>query len=446
MNLDLTTQMIYDDNEIRVIWQKGSTDRLLITFGDLTTPANGHHYFGDTSARKAGIATLGIMAKRGNWYPNRSLHAAYEKILPIIRGYSIRMACGGGMGGYAALKFSRLFGATHVIALGPQWSIDLAECDGVNPGWQSYFHLGMRGMGIRADDVAGEVFLFSDSHDKLEVFHHRKMIEACPGLHHIDVPMVSNHVTSVLAETDDFVSLLNACVTANLTELYRLSRDARKNHYVWRTGIIAAALQRFPKIGYQALLKYARQDVAYFHPHKSYIYEILTDISKSGGIQEAVRFYDQCRALLDPVEQIKACAQLTRMGAASLRIETTHDTALVYDIKQNKCLHRQASADDLESYVKLEMFGQSAALYVVIGEVKMYLTSGFQTTICVPDGDHSQKNPFNFEIEPAPHGRFAIKFSGFYLCAEKAGAVYCNRPSANEWEQFVIGAYAEPTP
>jgi hypothetical protein len=445
MNQNLTTQIVYDDNDIRIVWQNGSTDFLLMTFGDFNTPANGHRYFADTLAHKAGITTLGVMAKRGNWYPKRSMEAAGNKILPLIKDHATRIGYGGSMGGYAALKFSRLLGATHVIALCPQWSIDKAECDGVDPGWQSYFHLGMRGMGIRAEDVAGQVFLFSDSFDDLELFHSRKIIEACPGARFINVPMVSHHVTEVFAGNDDLSALLNACTTLNLNALHRLSRQMRKDHATRRTGVIGAALRRIPETGFRTLLKHARQDIEYVRPHESYIHEILAYIARTEPAQEAVKFYYQCRSLLDPVEQIKACAQITRTGDASLCIETTHDTVLVYDVKQNKCIHRQASANEFESHVKIEMFGQYAALYVVSSEVKMYLASGSQTSLCVPAPGSVQTHPFNFEIEGAPNGNFSLKFANFYLCAEKNGALFCNRPSADAWEHFAIGAYVHPT-
>ena len=443
MNLSLITQIVYDDVDIRVIWQRGNTNLLLITFGDLTTPAKGHHYFSDVSARKAGVAALGMMAKRGNWYPQKSLERAYEKIRPLIENYNIRIAYGGSMGGYAAIKFSRLFGATHVIALCPQWSIDKAECEGNDPGWQTYFHLGMRGMGIRAEDVAGRVFLFADGFNPREMFHCRKIIEASPGAQYINVPLVSPHVTSLFADVS-LIQLLNACLTFNLNELHQISRATRKNTRIWRAGVIDAALQRWPRIGFRALLKYSRQDVDYLRPHKPYTLAILDRIMQTDGIQEAIEFYNECRHQLNPMDQLKSCAQLTRMAGVYLMIETTHGTTLVYDLKENRCSHKSTCEEGAESRVEIEMLGRFAALFIRIGEMKFYLTIDAIATLAIPDMDNSQRHPFNFEIDGAPNGLFSVKFAGSYLCAQKDGVAVCNRNSADAWEHFMIGVGLKP--
>ena len=444
MNRESTTQIVYDDDEIRVIWQNGSTDFLLMTFGDLITPANGHRYFADTPARKAGITALGIMSKRGNWYPKQNLHLAYRTIQPLIQGYATRIAYGGSMGGYAAIKFSRLLGATHVIALCAQWSIDMDECAGVNPSWQSYFDPGMRGMGIRPDDVAGHVFLFFDGFDALEMFHCRKIIEAYPSARHINVPMVSHHVTSVLAGTSNLLALLNACQALDFAALDRLSFETRRNHIVRRIALIEATLRRLPKLGYRMLLKFARRDVSHVGRHKSYIYALMADILNDDGPQAAARFYRECRAVLDPIEQIKACAHLTRLSGAYPYIETTHGTALIYNIKDNRCVHRSACTEIFEAYVQIEVFGQFAAFFVVIGAVKFYLTRVPQSTLCIPGMDGTLNQPFNFKIGPASAGKFALKWADFYLCAELVGDVFCNRSSAGGWEHFMIGVSDGP--
>jgi hypothetical protein len=444
MNQDLTPQIVYDDDEIRVIWQQGSSQLLLITYGDLINPADGHRYFADAPLRKAGITALGIMAKRGNWYPQQNLQEAYQKIQPLIEDYHIRIAYGGSMGGYAAIKYSRLFGATHVIALCPQWSIDMAECDSFDPTWQKYFHEGMRGMGIRAADVQGHVFLFLDNLDPLEMFHCRKIIEAYPTAHFINVPMVSHHVTSVFAGTANLVALINACLTVNLDALMRFSRETRRNSRIWRSLVIGAALKRLPKLGYRALVKYSRQDITYLKLHQSYILQVLTDIGQQDGIEAAVKLFQQCRIFLDPVEQVKTCAQLTRLGGASLQIETFHKTALIYDLKENKCINGVLTDNAFESCIEMEILGHSAALYTVIGELKFYLAVGPQRNITIPDIKFADTSPFSFEIDQVPNGKFAVKCAGQYLSAERNGTVSCNRKAADGWEHFMIGAYLTP--
>ncbi len=132
---DSTNVIIYDDEEIRVMWSPGADDVVLVTFGDLAILARDTRFFAETPLKKLGTAAVGIMAKRGNWYPSEHIKKASRAILDKINGYKVRILYGGSMGGYGAIKFSCLLRATHVIALCTQWSIDPLECGGVEPGW-----------------------------------------------------------------------------------------------------------------------------------------------------------------------------------------------------------------------------------------------------------------------------------------------------------------------
>src|SRR5271168_4492658 len=104
--------------------EKSCSSFVLITFGDLIMLASGLNFFAEAPTTKSEISCVGIMAKKGNWYPVESLKAAATALASIIQGYDRRITYGGSMGGYAAIKFSRLLGATEVISLCPQWSID----------------------------------------------------------------------------------------------------------------------------------------------------------------------------------------------------------------------------------------------------------------------------------------------------------------------------------
>jgi hypothetical protein len=113
------------------------------------------------------------------------------------------------MGGYAAIKFSKLLGATEVISLCPQWSIDPAES--LKNPWGSYFVPSMTGMSIRTEDVSGSVFLFVDNTDHVDSFHSGKICGAYPATNIINVPMVGHHITTVLAGTQNLLEIIDAC-------------------------------------------------------------------------------------------------------------------------------------------------------------------------------------------------------------------------------------------
>lgn len=171
----------------------------MITFSDLYTRADGRRFFADIPAIKADLACIGVVAKRGNWYPKHNLEAAASVILDHIRGYESRILYGGSMGGYAAIKYSALLGATQVIAFCPQWSIDAEECkDIVNPGWQEYFSETMRGMGVKAQDIGGRVFVFSDKYQNVDNFHYQMLAKHSSSIEFISsAPSAGNHLHAV---------------------------------------------------------------------------------------------------------------------------------------------------------------------------------------------------------------------------------------------------------
>jgi hypothetical protein len=53
------------------------------------------------------------MAKDANGYPAGSMRAALPAIAYTLRAFRVRLIYGSSMGAYAAIKYSRLLGATH---------------------------------------------------------------------------------------------------------------------------------------------------------------------------------------------------------------------------------------------------------------------------------------------------------------------------------------------
>jgi len=442
MDQNTFTQVVYDDDEIRVIWHPGQTDFVLITFGDLITPAQGHRYFADKPAHKADIAALGIVAKSANWYPAGHVLRAYEAISPLIKDYPVKVAYGGSMGGYAAIKFSRLFGATHVIALCPQWSLDLAECEGINPGWQEHVRPDMTGMGIRAADIHGEVFLFVDRLNPMDMFHCRMIIRAFGGAEVINVPCVGHNVTSVFAGTNNLLALIAACRARDIPALRLFVRRTRRNYPLWREKLIAAAIARFPKASYGRLIEHAYRDRSIMRQNPRYMAGALTYRARSHGRGGAITFYHDFRDLLDPMEQMKLCAQLCRIAQTTPMLETVHGTALIYDLTHGICSHKKSCEDVTEYCVKLEMSGGFAALYVLIGDARFYLLRDSRDSISTPPMAGDRRSPFGFEVEATGGGTFALKDRDVYLTAEPGGKIIGNRKSASIWERFSFGVQA----
>jgi hypothetical protein len=80
-------KIVYDDEELRVIYQPGHSDFLLVTFGDLISLASEDQFYADRPVTKMGLTCLGFMAKTPNWYPVENMRRAIQAISGLRRGF-----------------------------------------------------------------------------------------------------------------------------------------------------------------------------------------------------------------------------------------------------------------------------------------------------------------------------------------------------------------------
>ena len=236
---------IFEDEEISVFLQEGHSDFLLVTFGDLMNLVSGTKFSADVAVGKLGLNCIGFMAKRANWYPSTSMLAALPAVRGILEGFNERILYGGSMGGYAAIKFSSMLQASHVIAYCPQWSIDQEECSGRNPGWQQYFNPSMAKMGIRSADVSGQLWIFADGLNSTDAYHASEIERAHPGTTRFNVHLVDHHVTAVFAGTQFLGSILAACRAKDSLALAQLARQARRSSAIYAGNMLAAIRETF---------------------------------------------------------------------------------------------------------------------------------------------------------------------------------------------------------
>ncbi|MBS7541669.1 hypothetical protein [Ancylobacter oerskovii] len=240
--------LLFEDRHLLAYYQPGTLDFLLITFSDLIFPVEKRTFFAQGPAAKMSMPCLGLVAKKPNWFPPESVRKALEAMRPQLDAYRQRVLYGGSMGGYAAVKYSALFEASHVVSLCPQWSIDPAECGGVDPGWGGHFTRAMAGMGIVPADVAGRVYLFLDTYDRRDRFHAGKIQAAYPSSVIFSVPWVGHNVTGTLSGTSNLFRIVRACMEGNHADLYSIVRSARIARPKRRNKIVELASSRHPAL------------------------------------------------------------------------------------------------------------------------------------------------------------------------------------------------------
>lgn len=101
-------QIIFEDEHIRIIFLTGSSDTLVISFGDLISRAQGMSINAEKPLFTYQHNVIGIMPKQKSWFPKRSMLEMQRQIQPILVQFKQIVGYGGSMGGYAAIKYSNL--------------------------------------------------------------------------------------------------------------------------------------------------------------------------------------------------------------------------------------------------------------------------------------------------------------------------------------------------
>lgn len=244
--------VVYEDDHLVAVWHPGSTDHLLVTFGDMVGLANGTRFFADGPVRKARISCLGYVAKAPNWYPAGSVARALDACRPLVESYTDRVIYGGSMGGYAAVKYSGLLRAREVIALCPQWSLDPAELGGTPSAYERYFVPHMAGMGVTPGDVSGRVFLFFDPRQGEDRFHHDRIASVCGYSESFRLPSAGHHVTAMFAGSRHLVDLIGACRSGTPADRTRVAKTLRRTSGVRTRAVLTRAASLHPVLAARA--------------------------------------------------------------------------------------------------------------------------------------------------------------------------------------------------
>lgn len=443
--------IIYEDEQIRVLFWKCRSDRVVITFGDLITLAKETRYFADTPLKKLGLSTIGFMAKRGNWFPQSSMHLAAKVALPLINGYDSNVIYGGSMGGYAALKYSRLLKGKVIISLCPQWSIDPVECEGFETGYEKHFTPEMTGMGITKDDLAGNIFTFYDPAYAKDSFHLQKIKRLGYPLHIIHVPYSDHHVTTVLAGTQSMSELIDKAEQTDLQGLRRTSSIARRASAKRAQMIIEKASSRHPLLAGLLINTPSHQKKLDAKTFSSCDSTLLGNIDTTKHSEIALPILsriisrNKCairgQRLKDLYQRIEMKPRSPQPGT----IQTHHDSFLCYDLSSGKLTHKSRHEID----ARPTTLTYALALKSPSGNSAIGILWDNTPYLCIPDkSGNTQLTATTFNIEHSENhitieegaGVTRLRNNGNYVCANRRGDLAFDKQSASHWEAFRIQA------
>jgi tetratricopeptide (TPR) repeat protein len=225
----MSVQILHDSDHFRVLARKGASSFGLITFSPATQFAEGTRFWGDAIVTKADITAIGIMAHRPNWFPEEEMSRAAHAIRAHFAGLSQVIGYGSSMGGYAAVKFSALFGMTHVLSFAPQWSIapaDVGSWD--NRFLHRYDKWLNQNVAVQSKDVQGKVFLFYDPFLNVDEKNAQLIAERCSDVTTIKAYLTGHFPVETFKGTQAVMSLFEAALAGDIDAIRQTVQQKRR--------------------------------------------------------------------------------------------------------------------------------------------------------------------------------------------------------------------------
>jgi hypothetical protein len=172
----------------------------VVTFNELGSITNQDRFWGKEFFGKLGIASIGVITPKPNWYPAEEIAAAIEAINFRAKGRRI-VTYGHSQGGYGAIKFSAALGASAALSFCPQWSIAPDEVGHFDRRFVRFYDASLNnGRKIRPADISPNTFIFLDPFEGADVLN-ADLIDS-PATSRVIAPFTGHETVRIMAETD----------------------------------------------------------------------------------------------------------------------------------------------------------------------------------------------------------------------------------------------------
>jgi hypothetical protein len=442
------TSVLYEDDEIKVLWHPGNSDFLMVTFGDLVTMVNGDRFYADTPIRKLDLNCIGFMSKRPNWFPSKNVKASIPVIEPTIKRFIDRVIYGGSMGGHAAIKYSKALKATSVLAFCPQWSLDPVECEGNTSGYAQYFNNSMAGMGIKKDDVSGLICVIYDPNHKIDSFHYSKIKGLAGSVFSIRAFSAGHDVTKILAGTQQIDQMVKALRLRKFDQLVALASGFRKASPIRLSRLLHKSAARHPQI-LNKLMELSPR-LQRIHPEeKRRLNNALISGFDAGGfttesLQTVKRISERnpctVRASILAEYQSRLADKETTLNNGVFN--THHKTFLVYSSITGTLRHLAIGEIDSRClshfYISRGKIFDREVASIQIGGKSFYCKVIANNEIALISADILPVDLSNLIDILQAGEKFTLMLNGKYLSTERNGNVSYSRDQVKDWEIFSI--------
>lgn len=244
--------------------------------------------FGTAFFTNRGISSVCFISSRPHWWQTDAMARAINSALPVLSEYKRVLTYGASMGGYAALAFSRALGATDILSMSPQASINPKRIP-FDKRWLKY----SGNLNFDHDDIndgiadAANICLVYDSASIDR--HHIDLINVPPACH-FAIPFVGHSTINYLRSVGLLTRVIMDFLSENnsLAECRRLALAQRRDAQHFWAGLALADLRRNRAA---RAAQWLRRAIAINPQHRANVFLLARALEKAGKIEEAAKHY-----------------------------------------------------------------------------------------------------------------------------------------------------------
>lgn len=416
-------QIIFEDEQIRVIFLKGNSKELIFSFGDLITRAKGLSINAEKSLTKYEYNVIGIMPKEKSWFPQESMQNMMVAVEPILNQFEHVIGYGGSMGGYAVLKYSKLLKMTRAIAFVPQYTIDPEEVE--DRRYAEFFNSTMhQDMRIEPKDVSEktEYILVYDPYYKNDREHYLKIKKIIPHVLTLNLPFTGHDALAVLASS----SLLNNFIRHPLDQsyFYQQMRVVKKNSKFYYRTVIENLITRHSKALGRILKNNDLQlDAQYFDPN---LKQLITRVMLS-------------RRQVTEQDLQKLGIKVNTLHEARRQLQDHFGNFLVFNLISSKIESYPQDAIDLNHKYLIPLFAKASCLAKIEINSERYIVAMNDRRVTkIFKEDDALSGDMSPLVLKKYDGYYVISYKNLNLNSDEYGMCIFVDPPVKDTEKFIL--------
>lgn len=223
-------KIIFRSEHFTVVCSDAPTDTVVVTFSSMGFTSKGDEFWGGKLLESMGIAGIGFVSTKPNWFPPADMEAAIPAVAAHVAGRRV-VVYGHSQGGYAAFKYGKRLGASMALSFSPQWSINPRDSSAFDDRFIHYYRPEIgNGERVEAGDPCDRSFIFVDRSQANDLAHVQRL-EGFRGVTVVPVPFAGHDTVRLITEGGAGRDLMSLCVRPSLpgaTDFRQLLRAARR--------------------------------------------------------------------------------------------------------------------------------------------------------------------------------------------------------------------------